>query len=69
MALASLARRLGAHVNLLPLHPGGSEGLVPTAPARIREFRDYSTIRDVEAVVRRSRGLDIDAAVRTASVW
>lgn len=62
LALASLARRLGAHVNLLPLHPGGSEGLVPTAPARIREFRDYLTIRGIEAVVRRSRGLDIDAA-------
>jgi len=37
-------------------------GLAPTAPARIREFRDYLTIRGVEAVVRRSRGLDIDAA-------
>ena len=62
VALASLARRLGAHVNLLPLHPGGSEGLVPTAPARIREFRELLTIRNIEAVVRRSRGLDIDAA-------
>ncbi len=62
LALASMARRLGAHVNLLPLHPGGSDGLVPTAPARIREFRDNLTIRGVEAVVRRSRGLDIDAA-------
>lgn len=62
VALASLARKLGAHVNLLPLHPGGSDGLVPTAPARIREFRDFLTIRNIEAVVRRSRGLDIDAA-------
>ncbi len=62
LALASLARRLGAHVNLLPLHPGGSDALAPTAPARIREFRDYLTIRGIEAVVRRSRGLDIDAA-------
>jgi 23S rRNA (adenine2503-C2)-methyltransferase len=62
MALASLARKLEAHVNLLPLHPGGTDGLVPTAPARIREFRDYLTIRGIEAVVRRSRGLDIDAA-------
>lgn len=60
--LANLARRLGAHVNLLPLHPGGNPGLVPTAPARIREFREFLTDRGVEAVVRRSRGLDIDAA-------
>ena len=62
LALASLARRLGAHVNLLPLHPGGNEALVPTAPSRIRDFRDYLVIRGIEAVVRRSRGLDIDAA-------
>jgi 23S rRNA (adenine2503-C2)-methyltransferase len=61
-ALATLARKLGAHVNLLPLHPGGADGLVPTAPPRIREFRDYLTVRGIEAVVRRSRGLDIDAA-------
>lgn len=62
MALASLARKLEAHVNLLPLHPGGTDGLVPTEPARIREFREFLTIRGIEAVVRRSRGLDIDAA-------
>lgn len=62
VALGSLARRLGAHVNLLPLHPGGDPGLIPTAAARIREFRDELAARGVEAVVRRSRGLDIDAA-------
>ncbi len=62
MALASLARKLGANVNLLPLHPGGGEELAPSTAARIREFRDELTARGVEAVVRRSRGLDIDAA-------
>ena len=62
VALASLARKLGAHVNLLPLHPGGGEQLAPTPTARIREFRDELTARGIEAVVRRSRGLDIDAA-------
>jgi 23S rRNA (adenine2503-C2)-methyltransferase len=62
VALGSLARRLGAHVNLLPLHPGGNPDLVPTAAARIREFRDELAARGIEAVVRRSRGLDIDAA-------
>ncbi|HSR16316.1 MAG TPA: 23S rRNA (adenine(2503)-C(2))-methyltransferase RlmN, partial [Gemmatimonadales bacterium] len=61
-ALASLARRLGALVNLLPLHPGGAPGLVPTPPARIRAFADRVRSHGVEAVVRKSRGLDIDAA-------
>lgn len=61
-ALIALARRLRAHVNLLPLHPGGDPALVPTAPARIREFRQLLANAGVEAVVRRSRGLDIDAA-------
>lgn len=61
-ALGSMARRLGAHVNLLPLHPGGAPGLTPTDPAAIRAFRDHLIARGIEAVVRRSRGLDIDAA-------
>jgi len=60
--LAKLARRLGAMVNLLPLHPGGGEPLVPTAPARIRAFADRLGNQGIEAVVRRSRGLDINAA-------
>jgi 23S rRNA (adenine2503-C2)-methyltransferase len=61
-ALARLARRLGALVNLLPLHPGGAPGLTPTAGPRIRAFRDRLATQGVEASVRRSRGLDIDAA-------
>lgn len=61
-ALIALARKLHAHVNLLPLHPGGAAGLVPTSVRRINEFRDLLLEGGVEAVVRRSRGLDIDAA-------
>lgn len=61
-ALARLARRLGALVNLLPLHPGGAPGLTPSPPARIRAFRDRLAGQGVEASVRRSRGLDIAAA-------
>lgn len=61
-ALAKLARRLGAMINLLPLHPGGAPGLTPTPPARIRAFAEQLRSLGIEAVVRRSRGLDIDAA-------
>jgi 23S rRNA (adenine2503-C2)-methyltransferase len=70
-ALAKLARKLGALVNLLPLHPGGAPELAPSPPARIRAFRDRLAAQGVEASVRRSRGLDIDAAcgqLRTKSV-
>jgi 23S rRNA (adenine2503-C2)-methyltransferase len=60
--LVKLARRMGALVNLLPLHPGGAPDLTPTTGARIREFADRLRNQGVEAVVRRSRGLDISAA-------
>ena len=60
--LAKLARRLGALVNILPLHPGGAPDLTPTAAARIRAFADRLRNQGIEATVRRSRGLDINAA-------
>jgi 23S rRNA (adenine2503-C2)-methyltransferase len=61
-ALARLARRLAALVNLLPLHPGGAPGLSPAPASRLRAFRERLARQGVEATVRRSRGLDIDAA-------
>ena len=61
-ALAALANKQGALVNLLPLHPGGAPGLVPTPPNKIKNFAGRLQARGVEAVVRRSRGLDINAA-------
>jgi 23S rRNA (adenine2503-C2)-methyltransferase len=60
--LARLARKMGALVNILPLHPGGAPGLTPTSPSRIRAFADRLRNMGVEASVRRSRGLDINAA-------
>jgi 23S rRNA (adenine2503-C2)-methyltransferase len=60
--LARLARRLGALVNILPLHPGGAPDLTPTAQPRIRAFADRLRNQGIEATVRRSRGLDINAA-------
>lgn len=61
-ALAVLANRHGALVNLLPLHPGGAPGLEPTPSNKIKNFAGRLQARGVEAVVRRSRGLDIKAA-------
>jgi 23S rRNA (adenine2503-C2)-methyltransferase len=61
-ALAALAHRHGALVNLLPLHPGGAPGLEPTPSNKIKNFASRLQARGVEAVVRRSRGLDIKAA-------
>jgi 23S rRNA (adenine2503-C2)-methyltransferase len=60
--LARHARRLGALVNILPLHPGGAPGLTPTPAGRIRAFADRLRNQGIEATVRRSRGLDINAA-------
>jgi 23S rRNA (adenine2503-C2)-methyltransferase len=60
--LAKLARRLGALVNILPLHPGGAPDLTPTSAGAIRRFADRLRNQGIEATVRRSRGLDIDAA-------
>jgi 23S rRNA (adenine2503-C2)-methyltransferase len=61
-ALARHARSLGAMVNLLPLHPGGVPDLTPTSTTAIRSFANRLKDRGIEAIVRRSRGLDIDAA-------
>jgi 23S rRNA (adenine2503-C2)-methyltransferase len=60
--LATLARPLEALVNLLPLHPGGAPELTPSTRAQMLAFERRLKERGVEAVLRRSRGLDISAA-------
>jgi 23S rRNA (adenine2503-C2)-methyltransferase len=61
-ALGALAQRMGALVNILPLHPGGGSDLVPTPPDRVRAFAKRLKELGAQATVRRSRGLDINAA-------
>jgi len=61
-ALAQLAKPLAAHVNLIPLHPGGAPDLPPSPHARMLAFERRLKSHGVEAVLRRSRGLDISAA-------
>jgi len=67
-ALAALAKPLGAHLNLLPLHPGGAPGLTPSSNNRIRAFAARLREAGIETVVRRSRGLDIKAACGQLSI-
>ena len=62
IGLAELARACRAFVNLIPLHPGGARGFVPTPPQRIREFAHELRRHDVEVAIRKSRGVDIAAA-------
>jgi 23S rRNA (adenine2503-C2)-methyltransferase len=61
-ALAKIASPLGALVNLLPLHPGGVDGLQPVTPAETKRFAKRLRDTGVNVTVRRSRGLDISAA-------
>ena len=60
--LAKLAKPLEALVNLIPLHPGGEPDLTPSTRAQMLAFERRLKERGVEAVLRRSRGLDISAA-------
>ena len=60
--LAALARECKAFVNLIPLHPGGSMGFVPTTPERIAAFARQIRKKGVEVAIRKSRGIDIAAA-------
>ena len=60
--LAAFARPLGAHVNLIPLNPTPGYAVVGTPPAVVRAFRDLLGDLGVNATVRATRGVEIDAA-------
>jgi 23S rRNA (adenine2503-C2)-methyltransferase len=60
--LAPLARRLHAHVNLIPLNPTPGYPVLGSPPARIRRFVQQLEARGVNVTVRDTRGRDIDAA-------
>ena len=60
--LATIARELRAHVNLIPLNPTGDYPAHGSPLARVHEFRDRLEGLGVNATVRRNRGTDIAAA-------
>jgi 23S rRNA (adenine2503-C2)-methyltransferase len=60
--LATFARPLGAHVNLIPLNPTPGYPVRGTPKAGVRRFRDGLAAADVNVTVRRTRGVEIDAA-------
>lgn len=60
--LARISAPIGALVNLIRLHPGGPHGLQPTTTREIHRFAARLRDLGVETAVRRSRGLDIEAA-------
>jgi 23S rRNA (adenine2503-C2)-methyltransferase len=60
--LAALARKCGAFVNLIPLHPGGALGFTPSSAKATAAFAGTIRKRGVEVAIRKSRGVDISAA-------
>ena len=60
--LAALARRLRAHVNLIPLNATPGYPTTGTPPERVAAFRARLEDLGANATVRRNRGNDIDAA-------
>jgi 23S rRNA (adenine2503-C2)-methyltransferase len=60
--LSAIARRWGAHVNLIPLNPTPGWPASPSPPARIRRFVAVLERHGVNVTVRDTRGKEIDAA-------
>jgi 23S rRNA (adenine2503-C2)-methyltransferase len=60
--LATFARPLAAHVNLIPLNPTPGYPVVGSPADGVRRFRDQLTALGVNATIRATRGAEIDAA-------
>ncbi len=60
--LAPIARRLGAHINLIPLNPTPGYEVRGSPPVRIRRFVAVLEARGANVTVRDTRGRSIDAA-------
>ncbi len=60
--LAELARRIDAHVNLIPFNPIPYQDWEPSPDDRIERFGEVLGRHDVSVSVRTPRGRDIDAA-------
>ena len=60
--LSEIARRVRAHVNLIPLNRTAGWPTRGSTPERVEEFRDLLVGSGVNATVRSNRGTDIDAA-------
>ena len=61
-ALAPIAKRLGAHVNLIPLNPTPGSPAQPSSQRRIHGFVRVLKASGVNVTVRDTRGRRIDAA-------
>ena len=60
--LAKHARRVGAHVNLIPLNHVEESKFEPSRPENMKAFQKILRGADVNATVRRRLGGDIDAS-------
>ena len=60
--LTTLAKQIGAHVNLIPLNYVEERNLQPSSAAVVASFRDALTKNGVNVTVRRRLGSDIDAS-------
>ena len=60
--LAPIARRLGAHINLIPMNPTPLTDDRPSSAEQVQRFRRWMTELGANATVRVIRGQEIDAA-------
>ena len=59
---AEIARKVAAHVNLIPVNPVTETGFKPTSGKETNAFKQALEQRGVNSTVRREMGRDIDGA-------